>query len=191
MLKFTLNEAITTLVLCMVVLGNLVCLKVVDCFRNGCLEKGSGRLKTFEFVDEHCKEHLDRRSTHRSRNSHFGSLTRALTQRNKIVGRGSRTRRHRRRHLSVLVLALTLCLPYCFVLFEVDPNRNGFGETTIDPLCCVVHPCGSSYVHHARKSISSCCHSEGRLGDHPRCEQAWWSYGAPAAASACARGAPG
>ena len=41
---------------------------------------------------------------------------------------------------SVLVLVLTLCCPFLFVLLEVGPNLSSFGDTTIEPLCCVADP---------------------------------------------------
>ena len=65
----------------------------------------------------------------------------------------------------MLVLALTLYLPHCFMLFEVGPNLDSLGDATIDLLFCVADPLCADLGHHDRKAISSFRYSEGRRGD--------------------------
>ena len=110
----------------------------------------------------------------RSRNSHF--LTPTVTKKNKMAKSRFRNRRHRRKHpLVVLVIIMTLCLPYLFMLVDVGPNVDSPGEATIDIAFCVADPFFVDLVHPASKTICSHHHSEGRAGAHSPygCKDEW------------------
>jgi hypothetical protein len=101
----------------------------------------------------------------------LGSRRRVGTERNTTQSR-SISRRHRRKHLQVLVLALTLCPFYFFASRPVlVHNRGDTGEATIVDACCVVDPeciC-KSFVYRTSKAICSAHDVEGRVCSPNHC----------------------